>query len=229
MDNKENNTKKTDNNKNTEKPNKVINPKAIIIILSSVIAVCLIVIIVLLCLLLKKSDDSKSSNDKSAVSDTITQNAASVPSENTSTDVQNETSPAEQETTSITIGSPDDSREAIEISTKYGTLLYPKEWESNLRTEIVDKDEYKVEFYGTVEGKKEQHLFDLFFNGEKGYNLGTLTTEAGEAVQINIESYDFELDDSWTEDEKFTLYAMQEDINYTIGMLSENGNFTIAD
>lgn len=170
-------------------------------------------IIVLLCLLLKKSDDNKSSDNKSAVSDTS---------------MQSETS-ASKENSSLTIGSPDDSREAIEIATKYGTLLYPLEWEKNLRTEVVDKEEYKVEFYGTVEGKKEQHLFDLFFNGEKGYNLGTLTTEAGEAVQINIESYDFELDDSWTEDEKFTLYAMQEDINYTIGMLSENGNFTIAD
>ncbi|MBQ8181595.1 MAG: hypothetical protein IJ010_06455 [Ruminococcus sp.] len=206
MDNKEKNAKKTNNTPNTN------NSKTIIIILSSVIAVCLIVIIVLLCLLLKKSDDNKSSDNKSAVSDTSMQSETSASTENSS----------------LTIGSPDDSREAIEIVTKYGTLLYPKEWESNLRTKIVDSDVYKVEFYGTVEGKTEQHLFDLSFNGTEGYNLGTLTTETGEAVQINIESYDFELDDSWTEDEKFTLYAMQEDINYTIGMLAENGNFTVS-
>lgn len=99
----------------------------------------------------------------------------------------------------------------------------------NLRTEVVDKEEYKVEFYGTVEGKTEQHLFDLLFNGTEGYNLGTLTTETGEAVQINIESYDFELDDTWTEDERFVLYSMQEDINYIIGMLVEGGNFTIPE
>lgn len=201
MDNKEKNTKKTN------------NPKTIIVILSSVIAVCLIVIIVLLCLLMKKSDDNKSSDNKSALSDTSMQSETSASTENSS----------------LTVGSPDDSREAIEISTKYGTLLYPKEWESNLRTEIVDSDVYKVEFYGTVEGKTEQHLFDLLFNGTEGYNLGTLKTESGEDVAINIVSYDFELDDSWAEDEKFTLYAMQEDINYTIGMLSENENFTIAD
>lgn len=207
MDNKEKNTKKINNTPNTN------NSKTIIIILSSVIAVCLIVIIILLCLLLNKSDDSKSSDNKSALSDTSMQSETSASTENSS----------------LTVGSPDDSREAIEIVTKYGTLLYPKEWESNLRTEIVDSDVYKVEFYGTVEGKTEQHLFDLLFNGTEGYNLGTLTTETGEAVQINIESYDFEFDDSWAEDEKFTLYAMQEDINYTIGMLSENGNFTIAD
>lgn len=207
MDNKEKNAKKTNNTPNTN------NSKTIIIILSSVIAACLIVIIILLCLLLNKSDDSKSSDNKSSLSDTS---------------MQSETS-ASTEKSSLTVGSPDDSREAIEIVTKYGTLLYPKEWESNLRTEIVDSDVYKVEFYGTVEGKKEKHLFDLSFNGTEGYNLGTLTTETGEAVQINIESYDFELDDTWTEDEQFVLYSMLEDINYTIGMLSENGNFTIAD
>ena len=209
MDNKE---KNTDKNKNTEKTNNTNNSKTIIIILSSVIAVCLIVIIILLCLLLNKSDDSKSSDNKSALSDTSMQSETSASTENSS----------------LTVGSPDDSREAIEISTKYGTLLYPKEWESNLRTEIVDSDVYKVKFYGTVEGKTEQHLFDLLFNGTDGYNLGTLKTESGEDVAINIVSYDFELDDSWTEDEKFTLYAMQEDINYTIGMLAENGNFTVS-
>lgn len=207
MDNKEKNAKKTNNTPNTN------NSKTIIIILSSVIAVCLIVIIVLLCLLLKKSDDSKSSDNKSSLSDTSTQSETSASTENSS----------------LTVGSPDDSREAIEIATKYGTLLYPKEWESNLRTEVVDKEEYKVEFYGTVEGKTEQHLFDLLFNGTEGYNLGTLTTETGEAVQINIESYDFELDDTWTEDERFVLYSMQEDINYIIGMLVEGGNFTIPE
>ena len=207
MDNKEKNTKKTNNTPNTN------NSKTIIIILSSVIAVCLIVIIVLLCLLLKKSDDNKSSDNKSSVSDTSMQSETSASTENSS----------------LTVGSPDDSREAIEIVTKHGTLLYPKEWESNLRTEIVDSDVYKVEFYGTVEGKTEQHLFDLSFNGTEGYNLGTLTTETGEAVQINIESYDFELDDTWTEDERFVLYSMQEDINYIIGMLVEGGNFTIPE
>lgn len=206
MDNKEKNTKKTNNTPNTN------NSKTIIIILSSVIAACLIVIIILLCLLLNKSDDSKSSDNKSSLSDTSMQSETSASTENSS----------------LTVGAPDDSREAIEIVTKYGTLLYPKEWESNLRTEIVDSDVYKVEFYGTVEGKKEQHLFDLSFNGTEGYNLGTLTTETGEAVQINIESYDFELDDSWTEDEKNLICAMQEDINYTIGMLAENGNFIVS-
>lgn len=130
------------------------------------------------------------------------------------------------ENTSLTIGTPDDARESIEISTKYVTLLYPLEWEKNLRTEIIDSDVYKVEFYGVVEGKTEQHLFDLVFNGTDGDNFGTLKTESGEEVTINIESYDFEFDDTWTEDEKNMLYTMQEEFNYMIGMLAENVAFT---
>ncbi len=193
------------------------------------LAVCVVVIIVLLCLLLKKPEDNKpattdsSKQVETSIADSDIQNE-SLPADS---DTQSETT-ASTENSSLTIGAPDESREAIEIVTKYGTLLYPKEWESNLRTEIVDSDVYKVEFYGTVEGKKEQHLFDLIFNGTDGYNLGTLKTETGETVQINIESYDSELDDTWTEDEQFVLYSMLEDINYIIGMLAEGGNFTVS-
>ncbi len=177
------------------------NSKSIITVLVAIIALLLAVIAVLLWMLLGKSE-----NNIVGKVDSVSESSGS-----------------------ITIGNPDDEREAIEIETKYCTFYYPLEWEKNLRTEIVDKDDYKVEFYGTVEGKKEQHLFDLIFNGAVGYNLGTIRTESGEDVAINIESYEFKSDDTWTEDEEFILYAMQEDINYIIGMLAENENFTIAD
>ncbi len=175
--------------------------KTIITVLIAIIALLLIVIGVLLWMLLGKSGSNVMDNSNSM----------------------------SESSDSITIGNPDDKREAIEIATKYGSFYYPIEWEKNLRTEIVDKDTYKVEFYGTVEGKEEQHLFDLVFNGTIGYNLGTLTTENGENVAINIESYSFDLDDTWTEDEEFVLYAMQDDINYMIGKLSESGNFVVGD
>ena len=183
-----------------ENKEKKNNSKSIITVLIAIITLLLAIIAVLLWMLLGKTNNiEKKSNSDS------------------------------ESSTSITIGSPDNEREAIEIETKYGTLYYPLEWEKNLRTEIIDKDEYKVEFYGTVKGKAEQHLFDLIFNGEVGYNFGTIRTESGEDVTINIESYAFEPDNTWTEDEEFTLYAMQEDINYTIGMLAESENFTISE
>ncbi len=175
--------------------------KTIITVLIAIIALLLIVIGVLLWMLLGKSDGTLGGKDNNIFK----------PQQN------------------ITIGNADDSREAIEIVTKYGVLYYPLEWEENLRTEIIDEDEYKVEFYGTLEGKEEKHLFDLLFNGTHGVSLGTLTTENGENVAINIESYPFDLDDTWTEDERIALYAMVEDINYTIGMLSEGGNFTLPE
>jgi hypothetical protein len=177
------------------------NSKTIITVLVAIIALLLVVIAVLLWMLLGKSE-----NNIVGKVDSVSESSGP-----------------------ITIGNPDDEREAIEIETKYCALYYPLEWEKNLRTEIVEKDDYKVEFYGTVEGKEEQHLFDLIFNGEVGYNLGTIKIESGEDVSINIESYSFETDNTWTEDEEFILYAMQEDINYTIGMLAENENFTISE
>lgn len=184
-----------------ENKEKKNNSKTIITVLVAIIALLLAVIAVLLWMLLGKSE-----NNIIGKVDSVSESSGP-----------------------ITIGNPDDEREAIEIKTKYCTLYYPLEWEENLRTEIVDKEDYKVEFYGTVEGKKEQHLFDLIFNGEAGYNLGTIKIESGEDVSINIESYSFETDNTWTEDEEFILYAMQEDINYTIGMLAENENFDVAD
>ena len=177
------------------------NSKTIITVLVAIIALLLVVIAVLLWMLLGKSE-----NNIVGKVDSVSESSGS-----------------------ITIGNPDDEREAIEIKTKYCTLYYPLEWQNNLRTEIVDKEDYKVEFYGTVEGKEEQHLFDLIFNGEAGYKLGTIKTESGEDAAINIESYEFKTDDTWTEDETLILYGMLEDINYTIGMLAENENFTISE
>lgn len=186
---------------NMENKEKKNNSKSIITVLIAIIVLLLVVIAVLLWMLLGTSDNNIVGKNNS---------------------VSESSGP-------ITIGNPDDEREAIEIETKYCTLYYPFEWENNLRTEIIDNDDYKVEFYGTVEGKKEQHLFDLIFNGAVGFNLGTIKTESGENVTISIESYSFEPDNTWTEDEEFTLYAMQEDINYTIGMLAESENFVVAD
>ncbi len=184
-----------------ENKEKKNNSKSIITVLVAIIVLLLVVIAVLLWKLLGKSENN----------------------------IVGKVDSVSESSDPITIGNPDDEREAIEIETKYCMLYYPLEWEKNLRTEIIDNGEYKVEFYGKVEGKKEQHLFDLIFNGEIGYNLGTIKTESDENVNINIESYSFETDNTWTEEEAFILYAMQEDINYTIGMLAEDENFTIAD
>lgn len=111
--------------------------------------------------------------------------------------------------------------EAFEIETKYGSLYYPKKWESQVRIEIDENDEYTVKFYGTVEGKEEQHLFNVVF-GEKGNKLGSFEKD-GETVTVCLDFEENTMNDEWTEEEKNIIYAMQEDINYLIGMWEKDG------
>ncbi len=197
-----------DNTKKTKTNNSNTTNSKPIMVLSIMVAICVIIIIILMCLLLKNPDNNMMNN-------------ASDTAQNVSSDYT--------EASEIIIGTPDDNRNSVEIDTKYCTLLYPKEWENNLRTEIVDKDEYKVEFYGTVEEKSEQHLFDVIFNGSSGYHVGTLTMDGVEGVQLNIEPYESDFDDTWTDEEKDIIYAMSEDVNYIIGMLENSGAFEIAE
>lgn len=117
--------------------------------------------------------------------------------------------------------------EDFEIETPDCTLYYPAKWKEQVRIETVEGNAYRVEFYGQVEGKEEQHLFDIAFGGEEGYTLGHLTTRADNRVAVNIISYDFEPSEDWQDAEANTIYAMQEDINYIIDKLEELDEFEI--
>lgn len=116
--------------------------------------------------------------------------------------------------------------EAIKIETKYCNLYYPQNWESQLRTEIVEDGDYTVKFYGTVEGKEEQHIFSIVF-GETEHELGSFK-KGDETVKVCLDFEEHTMNEEWTEEEKNTIYAMQEDVNYLIGMWEKEGGFMIA-
>ncbi len=106
------------------------------------------------------------------------------------------------------------------IATKYGDLLYPGRWRENLRTNVTEKDGVStVEFYATVGEHEEIHLYDVLFDGDDGVCVGAFEAD-GKKVYVNIVSYDSDIDDSWTEEERLTLQAMKEDINYLIDELN---------
>ena len=115
----------------------------------------------------------------------------------------------------------------FEIETPYCMLYYPEKWKEQVRIEKVGGDVFKVEFYGQVEGKEEQHLFDLLLGGTEGYTLGYLATKDENKVAINIISYSLELGEDWQNAEVNTIYAMQEDVNYTIDKLEELDEFEV--
>lgn len=110
---------------------------------------------------------------------------------------------------------PKDTK-AMEIKTSYCNLCFPKKWEENLKIKNKEKDgNNSVEFWAKVDKKESVHIFDIMFGGE-GYTVGTITDKNGKKIDINVKSYEPDLDDTWTDEEKNTIYAIGEDINYLL-------------
>ncbi len=114
------------------------------------------------------------------------------------------------------------------IETPYCTIYFPTKWQEQVTVDKQEGDVYTLQFSGTVEGKDAQHLFDLQFGGTEGFALGTITTADGNEVTISAVFAEDTMNESWTEEEKLTIYAMQEDINYIIAKLEETEGFKNA-
>lgn len=116
-------------------------------------------------------------------------------------------------------GNTKESIKTFDIETQYTTLEYPDKWKDMLRTEEQDNH---VTFWGTV-GEKEIELFSIEFGSSDGYLLGTLS-----GTEIYIVETDLSFDDSWNDEEKETIYTMQEDINTILQGLMELDGFELA-
>lgn len=114
------------------------------------------------------------------------------------------------------------------IETPVVDLYYPKKWEDKVRIEKVSGDIQMVQFFATLEGKPEIHLFDICFGGEDGYTLGYLNLDKSNPIEVKIISYDFEVGEEWTTEEENDIYGMQYDINYILGMLLKKADFEVA-
>ena len=76
----------------------------------------------------------------------------------------------------------------------------------------------------TLEGKEEIHLFDIVFGGE-GDLVGVIEIGEGEEISVCVESYGYELDETWTSGEKKILEAIDHDINYLLENLTSLEGF----
>lgn len=131
---------------------------------------------------------------------------------------------AEENLKGYTVEQQIQDEDAYIIETKYCDLYFPKKWESNIRYEIVEENIYKVMFYGNVNQKAEQKIFEICFGKVDGLLLGRFKKN-GEEIDIYLITNDLEFSEKWTEEEKMLICSMQEDMNYLIGMLANEQGF----
>lgn len=109
---------------------------------------------------------------------------------------------------------PEPDVPVFDIKTRVCVMKYPLKWKDLVTVEVADDS---VCFsYGDIK------LFDLLFDSDEGYLLGTY-----DGTQIKIISYDFDKD-SLSEDEYFNCCAMQEDVNVILQYWLSDKNFVIA-
>lgn len=131
---------------------------------------------------------------------------------------------SQTEDTTSTIEQQIEEEESYVIKTDYVRLYFPQKWEANLETEIVEDEGYVVEFYGKVEGKDRQEIFEIVFNGDAETMIGSVEVD-GENVYVGFNFAEPKLGDDWTGEEADIIYAMQEDVNFLIGMLEREAGY----
>ena len=114
--------------------------------------------------------------------------------------------------------------DSFTIETPIVDLYYPLKWQDQLRVEQIEGDTHVVKFFGTVEGKEEQHLFDVVFGATEGISVGTLDEK-----EVYLIYGDFTPGEGWNDEEADTIYTMQEDVNYLLGMLQQEDGFVPAE
>ena len=130
---------------------------------------------------------------------------------------------AESETFSP-MGDEEAGDSPMTIDTKYGNLYYPARWEKRLETKVKSNE---VTFYAVID-KEKTKLFNVFFDSEEGSVVGHLEID-GKTVPVSVLVEELPADNDWSEGEAFSIYAMQEDVNYVIENLRNEPNFVAQD
>lgn len=114
---------------------------------------------------------------------------------------------------------------AFKVETPFIELEYPSRWQENLNVEwsgsVVAG---RVIFSAKIEEKEEKILSMIHFNEEAQTSLGVLNTDNDE-ISVGVSLVELQFDENWSTEEQDIIYAMQEDINYTIEQLLKNKEF----
>ena len=77
-----------------------------------------------------------------------------------------------------------------------------------------------VDFYALLPDHDPALLFTVVFETANGHASGVITAENGSQTDLAIVIHDLELIGDWSDGEIDIVYAMQEDMNYLLNMLS---------
>lgn len=109
--------------------------------------------------------------------------------------------------------------ETYSVESPIGELPYPEKWREQVR---VEQTEDTLAFYANIGAHPELLLFTLEFGDGEGFLLGTLS---GKSVYVldNVP----EFDETWTDEEKATVSAMQEDLDVIVQDLIARDTFIL--
>ena len=116
----------------------------------------------------------------------------------------------------------------IVLETPYGILRYPGNQE-NINIDVVQKDDYMIQFRYIRENGETYGLFDIIFDGTGDFLIGHSVTADGRRVEVHMNSHVVDLDDSWNEEEKAEYYSMAEGANYVFEKYEAEYEFYFAD
>lgn len=113
------------------------------------------------------------------------------------------------------------------VETPFCSLSFPVQWKDQLRTQYAESDDGGAMTFLAAMGESETQLFSVVFSSKIDTAcspFGVLT--GGEApVVVSLKIYDIETDVSWTDAQKETAFAMQDECNYLLEQLQKQTNF----
>lgn len=112
--------------------------------------------------------------------------------------------------------------EDVAVTTPYGTISYPGQYNGKLRIAQDSSNGYRVRGYATMPGKTEVHLFDILIGVSGDVYAGILTDPYGNNKEVYLNVSDLNLDDSWSEEERAEVSLMQSLLNDFCEQLAVN-------
>lgn len=113
---------------------------------------------------------------------------------------------------------PDEETD-LRIDTPYAELRFPSKWSERLSLRTSEEGVYSVDFCCKLDNGGEQLLFTLYFGGDRGIPVTTITAYDGTQLELRVEIVEIAPAADWTDEDHGYAYAMQEDMNYLFSKL----------